>query len=295
MSEKTIEWIAVDWGTTNLRCWAIARSGEVCDQAESNQGMAAIASVKGDFESALVTLIQPWLKDGQTIPVMACGMVGARNGWVEVPYDTVPCPPQTSRTRVPTRCGEIDFSIYSGVKQVSPADVMRGEETQLSGLLSVAPDFEGLVCLPGTHSKWVTIKGGLIHGFRTFMTGEVFALLAEQSVLRHTLAADGWDESDFATGVKSGVDSPGDFLNQCFCLRAEALLEGLDGVAARSRLSGLLIGQELSGVKDVSDVVLIGAPHMAKLYEAALAAVGVKCQIRDCGEMTLAGLGRGLF
>ncbi len=289
-----IEWIAVDWGTTNLRCWAMTRGGEILGHVESDQGMAAIASVKGDFESVLVAAIRPWLKEGKTMPVVACGMVGARSGWVEVPYDTVPCLPQTSRTRVSTRCREIDFSIYSGVKQLCPADVMRGEETQLSGLLVSEPDFEGLVCLPGTHSKWVTIKGGLIHGFRTFMTGEVFGLLAGQSVLRHTLAVEGWDEAAFNTGVKLGVEFPGDLLNQCFRLRAEALLEGLDGVAARSRLSGMLIGQELSGVTAGNEIVLIGASHMVKLYQTALAAIGLRCKIQNSEVMTLAGLRRGL-
>jgi 2-dehydro-3-deoxygalactonokinase len=294
MSENIIKWIAVDWGTTHLRCWAMSQNGEICDQVQSSQGMAVIAAAKSDFESVLVELIEPWLEKGKTLPVVACGMVGARNGWVEVPYDPAPCPPRTTRTRVMTRCREIDFSIYSGVKQTLPADVMRGEETQLSGLLAREPGFEGVVCLPGTHSKWVTIKGGLIQKFGTYMTGEVFGLIAGQSVLRHTLAAEGWDEAAFVTGVKMGVNTPGDFLKQCFSLRAEALLKGLDGVAARSRLSGLLIGQELSGLSDINLVTLIGAPQMVKLYQTALSAIEMPCLVCDSEKMTLAGLGTGL-
>ncbi|MDE0809982.1 MAG: 2-dehydro-3-deoxygalactonokinase [Alphaproteobacteria bacterium] len=154
MSSDHIQWIAIDWGTSNLRGWAMSDSGRILDQANSEQGMATVNATDEDFESALLDLIQPWLKAGGSIPVIACGMVGARQGWLEVPYDEAPCSPHTSLTKVPTRDPRIDVSIFAGVCQESPADVMRGEETQIAGLLSRSPDFGGLICLPGTHTKW---------------------------------------------------------------------------------------------------------------------------------------------
>ena len=149
MKPDDIQRIAVDWGTTNLRCWAVSKDGTPIDHAESDRGMAAIVSGDGDFESALLDLIQPWLKEDQPTPVIACGMVGARQGWIEVPYAETPCSPNTGLTKAPTKHPQINVSILAGVSQADPADVMRGEETQIAGLLAINPDFEGLVFAAG--------------------------------------------------------------------------------------------------------------------------------------------------
>ncbi len=133
-------------------------------------------------------------------------------------------------------------------QQDRPADVMRGEETQVAGVLALHPGFDGVICHPGTHSKWVQVSAGEVVSFQTYMTGEIFALLSTQSVLRHSLA-EGWDDAAFDAGVADALQSPEKFAARLFSLRAEFLLHGLTPAKARARLSGLLIGIELAGAK----------------------------------------------
>ncbi len=290
MSTESIAWIAADWGTSNLRCWAMSADHRVIDRAESNCGMQAVTTSGGDFETALLDLIHPWLRHGGTLPVSACGMVGAKQGWIEAPYVSAPCSPSTPTHRAATRSSQISVSIHAGVMQSHPADVMRGEETQIAGLLALQPDFEGLVCLPGTHTKWVTITDGRIQSFQTFMTGEAFALLTQHSVLRLTLATEGWDEAAYLEGLHSSIDSPANLLSHTFRLRAESLLNGLDSTAARSRLSGLLIGHELSAIRPTHHVILIGAESLTRPYQTALQTLDTKATVLDSDSATLAGL-----
>lgn len=294
MNPDLIAWIAADWGTSNLRCWALAGDHHVLDQAQSSMGMQAISEGETDFETALLDLITPWFRDDRVIPVHACGMVGARQGWIEVPYVDAPCCPRTPTQHAPTRDPRLEVHIHAGVAQPHPADVMRGEETQIAGLLRLHPDFEGLVCLPGTHTKWVTIEAGRIQHFRTFMTGETFALLSEHSVLRHTLATEGHDETAFLNAVRHAQEDPVALLSHTFQLRAEALLHHLDSTTARARLSGLLIGQELaalqSTLKSDHSIALVGPQQLTSLYQAALRGLGHVTTIHDPTQTTLRGL-----
>jgi 2-dehydro-3-deoxygalactonokinase len=170
---------------------------------------------------------------------------------------------------------------------------MRGEETQIAGFLRRDPGYDGVLCLPGTHSKWVLISAGEIVGFQTVMTGEVFALLATQSVLRHTTGDATVEAAAFDTGVSQALARPEALTARLFSLRAEPLLTGLGPAAARSRLSGLLIGSELAAVKSWwlgRRVTLIGAPDLAELYARALAAQGVAAERTDAAGLTLDGL-----
>src|SRR3954452_1066551 len=177
------DWIAADWGTTNLRVWGLSSDGAVVCAASSANGMSKLEP--SGFEPALLELIGGWLRDNTTILVIACGMVGARQGWVEVPYQRAPCAPLASGQIVyaTTRDPRLRVAILAGVSQTEPhADVMRGEETQIAGFLSERPDYDGVVRLPGTHTKWVRIHDGEIIRFQTFMTGELFELLRAHSV-----------------------------------------------------------------------------------------------------------------
>jgi len=175
------DWIAVDWGTSNLRVWAMRASGPVAD-ARSDQGMGTLEPEA--FEPALLDLIEPWL-GAAPMPVIACGMVGAKQGWAEAPYAAVPCPPVSLATVTPNvQDRRLVVHILPGLSQASPADVMRGEETQIAGYLADVPEFDGILCMPGTHTKWVQVSAGEVVSFRTFMTGEMFALLSTGSVLR---------------------------------------------------------------------------------------------------------------
>ena len=287
----TPDWIAVDWGTTNLRAWAMDAGG-VLAQTQSEDGMGKLA--RADFEPALLRLIGPWLGAYET-PVIACGMVGSRQGWHEAPYRTVPCCPLETGAlvRVPTADPRIRMHIAPGLKQLKPADVMRGEETQIAGALALMPGFDGVFCLPGTHSKWAQVSAGEVISFQTFLTGELFALLSESSVLRHGLAGGGWDDAAFDAGVADALAVPEKFAARLFTLRAEGLVAALGAAAARSRLSGLLIGVELAAAKPYwlgQRVVLVGAEALTQNYARALQHQGLVAERLDATACTLAGL-----
>ena len=285
------DWIAVDWGTSHLRAFAIGADGAVLDRAQSADGMGTLA--QAEFEPALMRLIEPWLGDG-SIPVIACGMVGAKQGWVEAPYCSVPCKPGEAVPIMPaTRDGRIKLHILPGVSQGNPADVMRGEETQTAGVIQENPQFDGILCLPGTHTKWIHISAEEIVSFRTAMTGELFALLSKSSVLRHSVTGEDFDRDAFDAAVAETLSRPERLAQSLFNIRAEGLLHGQSPAAARGRLSGLLIGAELAAAKPYwlgQQVLIGGAPALVALYERALQSQGVLCQTRDAETLTLAGL-----
>jgi 2-dehydro-3-deoxygalactonokinase len=284
-----MKWIAVDWGTSNLRAWLMEDSG-VQDHAASPDGMGTLTP--DQFEGALMRLIAPWLTD-RPIPVIACGMVGARQGWREAPYRAVPCLPTGGLMAVATNDPRISVHIVPGLSQSKPADVMRGEETQIAGVIALNPHFDGVICLPGTHSKWAHISAGEVVSFQTFMTGEMFALLSKQSVLRHGMVDGKMDLTAFDNGVAEGIARPEKIMARLFSLRAEGLLNGLGIDSAYSRLSGLLIGAELAAAKPYwlgQAVRLVGAPNLAANYARALQAQGVTAQILDDTACSIAGL-----
>ncbi|MEX0308638.1 MAG: 2-dehydro-3-deoxygalactonokinase [Tateyamaria sp.] len=281
-----VAWIAVDWGTSHLRAWLMRADGSVQDRRSSAQGMSTLD--RAGFEPALRDLVG----DVLPAPVLACGMVGSRQGWAEAPYAAVPCAPPSAAEAVQVPGTELDVRILPGIKQAKPADVMRGEETQIAGYLATSPGFDGVICLPGTHTKWVHVSAGEIVSFRTAMTGEMFALLSERSVLRHSMS-DGWDADSFSAGVDQSLSRPEGLAAALFSLRAEGLLDGLDGGAARARLSGLLIGAELAAMRPYwlgQQVALIGAEALSAAYASALDAQGVPCHSAGAEAMTLAGL-----
>ncbi|MEQ3710446.1 MAG: 2-dehydro-3-deoxygalactonokinase [Tateyamaria sp.] len=277
-------WIAVDWGTSHLRAWLMRGDGTVVERRQSDAGMGALD--RSGFEPALRALVG----DALPAPVLACGMVGSRQGWAEAPYATAPCSPPGAGEAV--QVPGVDVRILPGVKQTKPADVMRGEETQIAGYLATNPGFDGVICLPGTHTKWVHISAGEIVSFRTAMTGEMFALLSTQSVLRHSVGK-GWDAASFASGVSQALSRPEGLAASLFSLRAEGLLDGLNPDAARARMSGLLIGAELAAMRPYwlgQQVALIGAESLSRAYADALAMQSVPCHSAGVEDMTLAGL-----
>ncbi|MEC3859650.1 2-dehydro-3-deoxygalactonokinase [Mesobacterium sp. TK19101] len=285
----TPDWIAVDWGTSQVRAWAMHGDTPLA-VARSDAGMGTLSP--GDFEAALLTLVQDWLPDSP-IAVVICGMAGARQGWQEAPYASVPCAPDAGGcVRPQVHDPRLDVRILAGLKQDRPADVMRGEETQIAGVLAQDPRFDGVLCLPGTHTKWVQVSAGEVVSFRTSMTGEIFALLANQSVLRHGLS-DGWDDAAFADAVAEAMARPEALAVRLFGLRAEGLLHGLSGPTARARLSGLLIGAELAALRPYwlgQRVAIIGDAPLCDTYAAALTAQGLAPQMIDASKATLSGL-----
>jgi 2-dehydro-3-deoxygalactonokinase len=287
--------IVVDWGTSSFRLWALDRAGAVLAERRSAQGLAA-AGVEG-FETVLESHLAA-LAIPEGVPVMMCGMVGSRAGWVEAAYVATPAGLEgltEKAAHVPSMRRLI--RILPGIAQrgAAGADVMRGEETQLLPL--IRDGFKGLACLPGTHSKWVRVEGGEVAFFATFMTGELFHLLRSASILAPAVegAAMVDPASDaFAQGVKDGLAAPEMLGNQLFRLRAAWLLEGEGPQAALARLSGLLLGTELAGAARFGGrgpVALIASGPAAALYQVALALAGVAdVTTHDAEDCVRAGL-----
>jgi 2-dehydro-3-deoxygalactonokinase len=287
------EWIAVDWGTTHLRAYAM-QGDTVLAEASSDQGMGSLP--RDGFEPALMALIGLWLGTGP-MEVRACGMVGSRQGWVEAPYRAVPCTPldAAAMVTVPAADPRLRVTIAPGLKQATPPDVMRGEETQIAGVLALQPRFDGVICLPGTHCKWVHVSAGEVVSFQTVMTGELFALLSGQSVLRHGMQGDGWDDAAFDAALSDAMSHPARFAARLFTLRAEGLLNGLEPGVAKARLSGMLIGLDLAATRAYwlgQPVAVLGDDLLAGLYVRALTAQGTVPGRIAGRQATLAGLAR---
>ncbi len=289
-----VEWIAVDWGTTNMRAFAIA-GDSVLDRIDAPLGMGGLEPRQ--FEPALLSVVSPWLETGRRKSVVACGMVGARQGWVEVPYLPAPAPPLDAAAMrdVATADPRISVTIVHGMSQAEPADVMRGEETQIAGLLALRPGFAGLLCLPGTHAKWARVEAGRVLSFTTFMTGEIFSLVASQSILRHSLAgSDDTDGAAFDAAVAMAAGDPASLAAHLFGTRPAGLLGSLGPSQARGRISGLLIGQEVAAMRGAwmgERVALIGASALSARYRQALEGLGCRdVETLDSAACTVAGL-----
>ena len=296
---ETVDWVAVDWGTSNLRAWGIGPDGAVTFEKTSPKGMGKLA--REDFPAALAELLEGVAPArGSALDVLICGMAGARQGWLEAPYLEAPTDLRgllDGAVRPAMPDSRIAPAILPGVCQKAGADnVMRGEETQLLGLAALRPGFSGVVCMPGTHSKWAQLSGTRIERFSTAMTGEMFELLRTHSVLRHSLTGelDGpGREEGFAAGAAAGLEHPEQLLGTLFQVRAGSLLSGRQPDWCAGYLSGLLIGTEIGSNRHLigdEAVPLIGSPALCALYADVLEMTGAKGQPMDATEIVLAGL-----
>lgn len=285
-----VSYVAVDWGTTSFRLWSLGADGELLDRTSGPYGMSGLA--KDAFGPVLEKKMSR-LGLSNKVPAVICGMAGAKQGWHEAPYLSAPTPLDQLGIRAARVPGiSRDVRILPGVMQADPPEVMRGEETQVLGFLSAQPDFEGVVCLPGTHTKWVRVEDGKIAKFTTCMTGEVFSLLSKRSVLKHSLQGDGWDDDAFHEAVGSSIARPESLADKIFGIRAGMLLADLSSDTARARLSGTLIGIELCAVHSYwSDVrvSLIGESSLCRLYSDALKVNGAATERLNSETMTLDG------
>ncbi|KRQ15494.1 2-dehydro-3-deoxygalactonokinase [Bradyrhizobium manausense] len=289
-------YVAVDWGTSSFRLWLVDRSGRVLAERRSDEGMlaAAKAGFSGVLQAHLTAVSTP-----DHLPVLVCGMAGAKTGWVEAGYVDTPAPLAAilkQAARVPGAAR--DIRILPGIAQRDRAapDVMRGEETQLLGALGLETEGETLVCMPGTHSKWVRVKDGTVAHFSTFMTGELFSVVSRETIL--SLAVAGADEAEdtasFKTAVKAAFAAPAFAANLLFTARSRQLLFGGTPAAARETLSGTLIGTELaaglSGSVPKSAIALIASGRLATLYRQAFDALSVNVTPIDADEAVRRGL-----
>ncbi len=279
--------IAVDWGTTNRRAYLIGADGRCTDEMEDDSGILSVPA--GGFPAA-VAEVRARLGD---LPLLMGGMIGSNRGWIEAPY--VPCPAGIDdlATRLAWAEGE-RAAIVSGVSFLGDerADVMRGEEVQILGAVeSGMIPRDGFVCHPGTHNKWIEVREGRILSFRTVMTGEMFSLLKEHSILADLLALPADVGDAFHRGVRRGLSHEG-LTAELFSVRARVLLGQAPREEAASYTSGLLIGTDLRvGLRGAGEgeVIVMGRPELTALFAAALPEAGFEGREVDGEEAFLAG------
>ena len=287
----------VDWGTTNLRVWLTDHAGTILGTQTTADGMGKLA--RDQFAPVLENVLNS-LGAAPDLPVMICGMAGSRQGWREAPYAATPVPlTNFAAQSVAFQSHQRLIRILPGVarKDTSRPDVMRGEETQLLGL-SVAKNIQtGLACLPGTHSKWVTLQNAAVTDFVSIMTGELYALLRQHSILRHSTGSENKVSATnpvFLENVQIGLSRHGG-LGRLFSIRAASLVGNADMPTSSAALSGLLIGTEIRDASAILEatngaIYIIGSGSLGLLYQAALSIAGFTPHIEDGSALVRAGL-----
>ena len=290
-------YVAVDWGTSSFRLWLIGEDGSILSERRSGEGMTTAAQT--GFARVLQTHLDA-VSAPDTIPVIVCGMAGARQGWVEAGYIDTP----TSLAAILTAAVTVpeqtrDVRILPGLAQRSQQapDVMRGEETQLLGAIAADAKGEQLVCMPGTHSKWVRVLDGQVTGFSTFMTGELFDVITKHSILSHAVAGAADMPADvkaFEAALNAALDKPALVTNLLFTARSGQLLNGLTAAGARALISGTLIGAEIAGALASAGqnaaITLVASGRLRALYEDAFRALSLTCKTIDADAAVRRGL-----
>ena len=290
--------IAVDWGSTNLRAFLVARDGSSLDQLSSPRGVRTMDPAQ--FKSVLDSLLAPWFLMYPKLLVLCMGMVGSTLGWQEVCYCPTPVNLEAlilgAQTPVP------GYVLIPGVAQDFYAastcpDVMRGEEVQVMGAAHQLACDKAIFCLPGTHSKWVNFEDGQIKKFTTFYTGELYGLLRQHSIHAfHECCEPGLiDEQVFKLGLSDSLRQRG-LLADLFSIRANELCHRVAGHKKGDYMSGLLIGHELLQARvywqEGADkmIALVGAQAVVARYAMACGVFKIKHTAVDCASATVRGL-----
>ncbi len=293
--------IALDWGSSRLRAYAVDGPGNVLD---TRQAEAGVFTIRGHaFELALRELIGDWLDAHPHIEICAAGMIGSANGWREAPYVATPASSHALResvVQIPFKKSQHVLKVIPGVRHGAGAsvDVMRGEETQIFGVLPASGD--GVFCLPGTHCKWVIVREGAIVDFRTHYTGELYQWLASQSSVSKVIEASApFDAQAFDEAAAQAAQNPSDLLHQLFALRASVVARERSGAQAASAAQGLLIGSDVANggqylrrkIGTFSQLSLVGSSVLNAHYARALAAQGI-ASVEHNADATVNGLSR---
>ncbi len=292
--------VAIDWGSSALRGARLDAQGTVLEQRSFARGVLTVAA--GEFPSVFDACFGDWTSAGAA-PCLISGMAGSKQGWREAPY--CPCPAgfddlAAQLMWLDMGAGRAAVAIVPGLSCEHPCDlpalssipdVMRGEEVQIFGAIQLTGLRDGIFVLPGTHSKWAQVSDGRVTGFHTYMSGEFFSLLSQQSILSRTLDQDAPpDDTAFALGVQRAAQAGG-LLHHAFGARTLSLFSRMGAAALTSYLSGLVIGAELAAQSFAAgtEVVVIGAPALTGRYAQALALHGVQARMLDA-QATWAGL-----
>lgn len=297
---QTTRYIAGDWGTSNLRLYLIEHNSSGKSQIIESLRGPGISEIDGDFEATFFNLTQQWLDQWGALPVLLSGMIGSTIGWRDAPYLTCPVnAEQIASGRIEFEARGISFSILAGLKTENPlgsVDIMRGEELQMLGWLSLQNNDHGknLFALPGTHNKWALIENGSISNFLTAFTGELFSLLGNDSILITEKNPNSFKPKGFIDGVRL-IDRIGgaQLLHALFSTRSKQVLGEMDSSDALSYLSGLIIGADIMGARElfagVDSVTVIGEPTLSQPYRLALDYFDLPSQSCEPSEIAISG------
>ena len=277
---ESIRLIAIDWGTSSARAYALDANGEVVSERNAPLGIQRIAD--GRFADALATLCGGAVPEG--MPLLASGMIGSRQGWVEAPYCACPAGFAAIAAGLVGVSGT-NLRIVPGLicrDDDGRPDVMRGEETQIFGALAEDDAAPRVIVLPGTHCKWAIVRDARVETFATFMTGELYAVLRAHSILGR-LAMDTADDAALARGVRASLRDDAALSRDLFSARTLALTGALASEGVADYLSGLLLGAEIAAARrwlarqqlDAVPVTLIGEARLCARYRQALELAGV--------------------
>ena len=284
--------IVVDWGTTNLRAYQCSADGAILERRSSPRGIKSLS--RGDYPAVLLELLDSFPPEpGQQVYIS--GMAGSRNGWVEAPYCPLPADLNALKANLLPLPAPFNGYLIPGVRVVkedNTSDVMRGEEIQIFGALHSLNLSSALLCLPGTHSKWVRVHDRQLCDFSTFMTGDLFQGLGQTILGCDSEAA--FSSSAFTTGLDSAGRVAGGLLHQLFTGRTLMLDGKITPEEVSSFVSGLLLGHELEQALKMrmgeEKVVLIGAERLCARYRTALDRQGVEATILSSALATCAGV-----
>jgi 2-dehydro-3-deoxygalactonokinase len=284
--------IVVDWGTSHLRAYRLNASGDIESRRAAPLGIMSVGHRA--FAAVLDDFLGDWA-DAADGPIIMSGMIGSRQGWIEVPY--VPCPAGLGElaagVSVAPSTGKNTLFICPGLSCRDAdgiPDVMRGEEVQIFGALIARRDLHSAsVCLPGTHSKHALVRNDRIQGFVTHMTGEVFALMREHSILGRLMTAPQTDLDAFDEGLRRARQRSG-LLHHVFSVRTRNLMGDMAAASLSDYLSGILIGHELAHSPLRPPVLVVGEPGLCALYQRALAKDGIEAELVAADLATTRGL-----
>lgn len=274
--------IGINWGSSNFRAYLITPAGQVVDTLEAPAGVASLT--REGMEELADRVRTRWPRVGRAY---AAGMIGSNVGWLDAGYVDCPAgPDQLCRQLVPTTIGSLSLHIVPGMACVrardNAPDVMRGEETELFGLLAGGQLGDaGVVALPGTHTKWVRIENGRIVEFMTAMSGEIYDRLTAAGLLSSVIEGTAADGDAFREGVRTAAERTLGLGALLFGVRARVIRGALQRADASAYLRGLLIGSEIADALSLfpqarnAVVPLVGSPAVCALYGAGLAELGL--------------------
>ena len=289
MNFDEIDWIAIDWGTTNFRAWII-KNNKILKEINRPHGIKNIPNK--NFEDILNKNIKIPKKNNRKIKIISCGMIGSKQGWLDTGYNKNLNLTKNNLVKVKTKNKNIDFYIVKGLSQKQPYDVIRGEETQILGYLESDKKFSGFICLPGTHSKWIKITAGKLINFKTYMTGELFEIISRNSILKYSINDKKINLKTFKNSVILSQKKYFNLFDYLFEFRSRALLTKKK-YYPKSELLAYLIGNEIkSNINELRNfkVIIIGSDFNSKLYSQAMQILKIDNKIINSKNVTINGL-----